>query len=336
VIGLKCSRVAKELPQAQGRSTLGLEWRFTNLVFDYMTTGVMVLNAENPGETAMYNISTLLLASGLMLAATSLPVYAQQLIPARFGNAESSLNKIISMPENVGSEDKVVRIPCQAIVEATGKVRDVNCFTDVEENSAYVQRILDAAKIGSISPALVNGVPTTVFMTFSAWFACSDGECNVLTLPHDNIHAADYGLNYFAPQAIIPGEEWYEGFAEKLQTIRDRGDAVADWIKDQGGKSANLGTPAPAGSVAYIVAVEVDENGIATKADVKRTVTPLADAADEASKGIDDVSFIPGYRDGKPFPMVYQEYGVVDVIPTGDDEIETFDSSSVMWDRATF
>jgi hypothetical protein len=279
-------------------------------------------------------ILQILAGLALVLTATASP--AQQLIPARFGNTDNSLSKVLSMPGNIDTGDKVVRIPCQAIVEVSGEVRDVNCFTDMGENGPYVMEILRAAKNGSISPALVDGVPTRIFMTFSVWFACNEGECNVLALPHDNIHTAEFGLNYFAPQAIVSDDLWYEGFGEKLRTIRDRALSSTEDKERIAGRSARIGRTAPPGSVAYILSVEVDENGEASKGKVKRSIGPLEEVAELAGKTIAGNSFIPGYRDGKPAAMVYQEYGVVDLIPGEDDEMENFDSSSVMWDRPTF
>jgi hypothetical protein len=158
----------------------------------------------------------------------------------------------------------------------------------------------------------------------------------VLALPHDNIHAANFGLNYFAPQAILPDDTWYEGFETKIRTVRGYAEPNDKPQEGKTGRNAQLDRPAPQGSVAYIISVDVDEQGQATKGDVRRSVAPLQEVAESAGKTISGISFIPGYRDGKPAPMVYQEYGVVDVIPGEDDEMESFDSSSVMWDRPTF
>lgn len=88
--------------------------------------------------------------------------------------------------------------------------------------------------------------------------------------------------------------------------------------------------------MAYIISVDVEALGRASKGKVRRSIAPLKEAAESASKTIARISFISGYLDGKPAPMSYQEYGVVAVIPGQDDEMENFDSSSVMWDRPTF
>ena len=207
---------------------------------------------------------------------------AQQLIPARFSKNPGSFSTILASPEGAGAEDGVVRIPCQAFVLVTGNLEDINCFTDMQENSLYVQEIFTAAQSGRMSPALVNGLPTRVFMTFSVWFACMESECNVLALPHDNIHAAEFGLNYFAPQAIIPGEEWYDGFAKKIQTIREYESKGDEAPQGASGRSAQLDRPAPRGSVAYILSVDVDESGYASRGKVSRSVQPLEEVAESA------------------------------------------------------
>jgi hypothetical protein len=253
---------------------------------------------------------------------------SRQLIPARFSNNQGAISTMLEMPPGVITGDNVVGIPCQAIVEPTGQVRDVNCFTDLFANRPYVREILDAAREGTISPALVNRLPVRVLMNFSVLFICKESNCTVAAVPHHNVHSKKFGLNYFSPQPILSDDNWYTGFDEKMAIIRARGGQMpvatgptAGMAAAEGGRGMSMGRgmgmagvqQLPPGAAAYIIVVEVDKNGKATDADVDKNMGGMLDEAKLASEEITSVSFIPGYVEGEPAAMEYQEYGMVNL-----------------------
>ena len=269
----------------------------------------------------------------------SISAWAQstpQLVPARFTESEGALTAQLEMPPGVITGDNVVGIPCQAIVEPTGEVKDVNCFTDLFVNRPYVREILDAASEGTISPALVSRLPVRVLMNFTVLFVCKESDCTVAAIPHHNVHSKKYGLNYFAPQPILADDSWYPGFDEKMAIIRARGGQMpvatgraaagraAGGMGGRGeqgggrggmGMGRNAGPPPPRpGAPAYIISVKIDESGVASRPGVDKNSEGMLDEAKLASDGITSVSFITGYVEGKPAEMEYQEYGMVNQV----------------------
>ena len=250
-----------------------------------------------------------------------------QLIPARFGNAEGALSTLLEMPSDTAESDNVVGIACQAIVEPTGQVNNANCFYELLSERDYVREILDAAETGTVSPALVNQAPVRVLVNFSVLFVCKNSACAVYALPHHNQFSEQYGLDYFAPQVILPDNSWYAGFEDKMAVISERdgkmhtNPQLATGIESYRTTAPNFFTDRSttsrdfdpdANQAAWFITVDVNEKGVASDARIDQSIPTVREYAEKAMEGLSAATFIPGYVMGKPAAMSFREYGVVD------------------------
>ena len=221
---------------------------------------------------------------GLVLAAAILPAlaFADTTRPASFANEdpERRFERLLEWPELKG--DASVMLYCYAIVEASGKMDGNGCFTKDNFDTPFAIAVNRAAKKARLSPAVINGRATSVYLQYRVEFIAEGEQRNVhLYLnPGYGENVAEYGYEHIAGQRATRGED------EPWMKICPQRAKYAVWAR------------------AYL-----SEAGRADPPNIEHAegVMPTPACLDAISATIAESAYTPAYADGEPVPSTFVE-----------------------------
>ena len=196
--------------------------------------------------------------------------------PAQMVAGKRSIEELLSIPKSL--KPGRYALHCGVLIGTSGWVLFARCYSPRGSAPYDLQKaVMYAAKTSLFVPATRNGKRVEVFTTLTVTVDTSLGDPLILAVPNDGADAARYGPLYTAPQR-------YGGshINPPIFPLRTRPRTAVVWMK-----------------------LQIDEHGVMTAC----TVIDDSDAPDwwvnavnEAAK---QMTFIPGYHDGKPVPMLF-------------------------------
>jgi hypothetical protein len=219
----------------------------------------------------------------IMAAAGSLATFATEYSPAKFGDAETTLTKQITLPASFGEGVKTVSVYCQADVLTTGDLNNVNCY----ENSPQVSMQAStetALKSTTFTPARIDGKSVPVRMQFRVVYSLSGTQSPIVLLPNLGTLQEQYGVNYYAPQERLDKGDWYVQYSSKA-----RGDAK----------------PFFANSKVTKVMAKVEASGSVESVSTIEAAARKKNDADTIESALKRTHFIPGFVQDKATAMHY-------------------------------
>jgi len=223
----------------------------------------------------------------LVTLATS-HAWSEEFMPARFGDHERSISNTLLVPYGRPPGAYDVSVTCQVVVEPDGSTSNPHCLADVRYD-AFQREVMAAIAGAVMEPATIDGEPVRVLMSFMAGYRCLE-ICSILLLENHARHVAELGFAYSTPQPVLNGDEWYQGFEEKLA-----------WAAS--GRGAD-----EAGGIKFIVSTVVDTRGKSSRRRVVARSAGFGAAAARAARSLDDVRYIPGFQEGQPLELGLYEY----------------------------
>lgn len=118
--------------------------------------------------------------------------------PARIGEHDTSLAKLIRFPEVPGNYTLFVR--CEAKVMLGGTIKEIGCYNDSKVDTLFFRAVSAAAGNASVLPARVDGENVNVLMLLSVVFRQQDGAQVIAVIPNHGTNAKELGMSYIAPQ----------------------------------------------------------------------------------------------------------------------------------------
>jgi len=230
------------------------------------------------------NILKKAIRSLVMLAAiTPIASYAAAYTPAKFGNAEETLTKQITLPASFGEGVKTVAVYCQADVMTTGNINAVTCY----ENSPLVsmQKVTESAlKSATFTPATIDGKTVPVRMQMRVVYSLGGTQAPIVLLPNLGTLQAQHGTHYFAPQERLDTSDWYATYSTK-----EHGDGKLFFAE---------------GKMTRVMANIEADGKVETVSTIEAALRKQADAASIESS-LKKSKFIPGFVQDKPTAMHY-------------------------------
>lgn len=212
----------------------------------------------------------------------------QVFTPATFASGDFSISNTLNVPlvRPPGGYD--VSLTCQMIVETDGSTRSPHCLVD-ERYLDFQWEVVKAVTGMTLVPATVDGEPVRVLMNFMAGYRCLEA-CGTLLMSNHARYVHDYGFAYSAPQPILEGDSWYDGYDEKLA-----------WI------SSGMRAEEVSG-IRYLISTRVETDGRSSRRRVSQRTTGYWTAASRAASTLDNVRYIPAFYDGQPIELTLYEY----------------------------
>ena len=118
--------------------------------------------------------------------------------PARIGEHETSLAKVIKFPDIAG--DLSLYLRCEAKVLPGGHIDELGCYGDEEIDPEFYRAVNLAAEHATVTPASVEGENVGVLMLFSVIFRQQDDQRVIAVVPNHGTNAKQFGMSYVAPQ----------------------------------------------------------------------------------------------------------------------------------------
>ena len=137
-----------------------------------------------------------LVAVVLCLAAAA--VQGAELTPARIGDHDTSIARLIEHPDVPG--DHTLYLRCEAKVMLGGAVREAGCYDDADVPDAFFEAVERAALRATFVPAEANGERVNALVLFTVLFRSQDGHRVTAVIPNHGTNAKAFGVNYIAPQ----------------------------------------------------------------------------------------------------------------------------------------
>lgn len=208
---------------------------------------------------------------------------AAEYVPAKFGSAETTLSKMVTMPTSFGEGVKTVAVYCQADIMTTGNVSRVDCY----ENSPLVsmQAITQSALTSAtFEPAKIDGQTVPVRMQFRVIYSLSNTQAPIVMVPNLGTLQAQYGTHYYAPQERLDKNDWYVHY-----TTKTHGDGKMFFADSK---------------VTRIMA-NVEANGMVESVSTIEAANRRKADADQIETALKKSKFIPGFVQDKPTSMHY-------------------------------
>jgi hypothetical protein len=196
--------------------------------------------------------------------------------PAQMVDGKRSIEQLLRIPKGLAPGRYTLH--CGVLIGTSGWVLFARCYprTGFAPNK-LLEAAIHAAKTSLFVPATHQGKKVEVFTTLTLKIDTTLNDPLILATPNDGEDAAKYGPLYTAPQR-------YGGshLNPPQRYLHDPPRAAVVWLK-----------------------LQVDENGQMTACNVinnKEAPDWWVDAVNDAAK---QMTFIPGYHDGKPVPMQF-------------------------------
>lgn len=219
----------------------------------------------------------------IMAAMGSVASFAADYTPAKFGEAEATLKKMINLPGSFGEGVKTVAVYCQADVLSTGDLNNVTCY----ENSPMVSMqasTVTALKSATFTPAKIDGQAIPVRMQFRVVYSITGTQEPIVMLPNLGTLQAQYGVNYYAPQERLDKNDWYVHYSTK-----GRGDGKL-FFADR--------------KVTRVMANIEADGAVESVSTLQAAARKKADA-EVIESALKKSRFIPGFVEDKATPMHY-------------------------------
>lgn len=220
----------------------------------------------------------------VMLAAIApIASYAAAYTPAKFGNAEQTLSKQITLPASFGEGVKTVAVYCQADVMSSGNVNAVNCY---ESRALVSMRTVteSALKSATFTPATIDGKVVPVRMQMRVVYSLAGTQAPIVLLPNLGTLQAKHGTHYYAPQERLDSSDWYAHY-----TTKERGDGKLFFAE---------------GKMTRVMANIEADGKVETVSTLEAALRKQADAASIESS-LKKSKFIPGFVQDTPTAMHY-------------------------------
>lgn len=233
------------------------------------------------------NMARRFLISGLVI--TSLLVMtptfaaATEYSPAKFGSAETTLGKMITLPNSFGEGVKTVAVYCQADIMTSGHISNIDCY----ENSPLVsmQAITQSALTSAtFEPATIDGKAVPVRMQFRVIYSLTNTQAPITMVPNLGTLQAKYGTHYIAPQERLDKNDWYVHY-----TTKNHGDGKLFFADSK---------------ITRIMA-NVEANGMIESVSTIEAANRRKADAEQIEAALKKSRFIPGFVENKPTPMHY-------------------------------
>jgi hypothetical protein len=219
----------------------------------------------------------LLLPIIALLGASSLPACAAD-TPAQMVVGEDSIEELLQVPKHL--DPGRYEIQCEALISDSGAARHAVCYsmTGKMGPDTLHSAVVYAVGASRFLPARHNGQPVQVYAVLMVIVDTRLEEPLILAVPNNGVETAKYGLLYSAPQRY--GD---------VQTRRPR---------------LQLGTPRR--SVVWMN-LQIDAAGVVQECTLTGESSPPQGWVDSIRAATKHFTFVPGYHDGKPVPMLYVE-----------------------------
>ncbi len=215
----------------------------------------------------------------LLAAVYGLTAHAQVTsTPARFGDGEKSVGRLIEFPELRG--DTTVTISCLGIVTSRGKLDKESCYLRSPGDEPFIAAFMKASRKARLVPATFDGRPVSVVFQFRVQFKKEGEEQTILFAENpgyeENVNA--YGAGHIGAQRVMRKETWQKSCPKQAKfVVLARGNVDYD------------GTP---GAVSI-------EHG---------TGIPITDTCRAAlEENLLNSRFIPAFADGESVPSTFVE-----------------------------
>lgn len=210
-----------------------------------------------------------------LCGAGSLPARAAD-SPAQMVVGERSIEALLRIPDSL--KPGRYRVHCGLKIGTSGWVLFVRCYSMTDSAPDELQQaVMYATRSSLFTPATRDGKPIDVFAMLAVTVDTSLGDPLILAVLNNGADAAKYGLLYTGPQR-------YGSSHINLP---------------------NLPPHKPLRTAVVWMKLQLDERGVMTDF----TLDNDSDAPDwwvEAVRAAaKEMTFIPGYHDGKPVPMLY-------------------------------
>lgn len=228
-------------------------------------------------------LKKLIRSLAILAAAAPFASYATAYTPAKFGNAQETLGKQITLPASFGENLKTVSVYCQADVMTTGNINEVICY----EHGAIVsmQKVTESAlKSATFEPATIDGKAIPVRMQLRVVYSLGGTQAPIVLLPNLGTLQAKHGPEYYAPQERLDTGNWYSHYAAK-----DGGDGKIFFAE---GKTTRV-----------MANVEADGK-VETVSTIEAALRKQTDAGNIES-ALKKSRFVPGFVENKPTAMHY-------------------------------
>lgn len=225
-----------------------------------------------------------MIRSLVMLAAIApLASYAAAYTPAKFGNAEKTLSKQITLPTSFGEGVRTVAVYCQADVLTSGLINNVNCYESSPKVS--MQKVTESAlKSSTFEPATIDGKAVPVRMQMRVVYSLGGTQAPIVLLPNLGTLQAKYGTHYYAPQERLDTSDWYAHYSTK-----ERGDGKLFFAD---------------GKMTRVMANIEADGKVETVSTLEAAMRKQSDAANIES-ALKKSKFIPGFVQDTPTAMHY-------------------------------
>lgn len=228
-------------------------------------------------------LKNLIRSIAILAAAAPFASYAAAYTPAKFGNAEETLGKQITLPASFGEGVKTVAVYCQVDVMTTGNINAATCY----ENNPLVsmqQTTESALKSATFTPATIDGKSVPVRMQMRVVYSLGGIQAPIVLLPNLGTLQAQHGTHYYAPQERLDTSDWYANY-----TTKEHGDGKLFFAK---GKTTRV-----------MANIEADGK-VETVSTIEAALRKQADATSIESS-LKKSKFIPGFVQDKPTAMHY-------------------------------
>jgi hypothetical protein len=198
--------------------------------------------------------------------------------PAQMVIGEDSIEERLLIPRKL--EPGRYEIQCEAVIGVNGSARNVVCysFTDFPAPRRLQFSARHATRISRFIPARRNGAPIEVYALLMVIVDTRLDEPLILAVPNNGAEKARYGLLYTAPQRY-----------GRVVVSRPR-----------------LQLRMPHRPVVWMN-LQIDELGIVRHYTLTDQAEPEQGWVDTIAEFVRQLTFLPGYHEGKPVPMLYTE-----------------------------
>jgi hypothetical protein len=207
--------------------------------------------------------------------------YATHYTPARISEGNQSIEAWLRLPAKLEKRSYVVK--CSAVISKFGRTRRFFCYSpDATVPQKVVSAVTDAGWKATWVPATRDGWRVSVWMVLSARIMITDGAPLVLIVPNDGADAARYGQSYSAPQRFNEFT-WSDEFTHRSPRVV--------WVWER---------------------LVIDEHGALKDFVLGNYSGAPEPIVEEIRRSVSRMTFIPGFYQGKPVPMVLLEPAVRD------------------------
>ena len=211
-----------------------------------------------------------------------------QFVPARFHSGDESINATMQCPVSPPGAN-LVTVFCQARINPEGSANHsfTHCFSERLVEAPHVDEVERAVRRSKFLPAMIDGVPVSVFFSFRVILLYDINACKVVKIPNMGFQTDKFGNAYIAPQEILANQGWHSrsrALSRETKSVERSKTGVMFHMSIDVSAAADVGT------------ARLENNNFATREEIR-----------SALSAIEKSEFIPGFFDGVPHSMRYFE-----------------------------